>query len=129
MRQVTLSRSRGFRRAAFAPVEPLEGRRLLSAAGDLDPTFGRGGVASLGYAGSTEDMSKGMAVMPDGRVVVGGSSFMGTSAGTLSRYLSDGTPDPSFGPDGSGQVRLGVPWQNGVDDLVVNPDGSVIAIG
>jgi uncharacterized delta-60 repeat protein len=129
MSQVARSRSRGFRRAAFAPIEPLEGRRLLSAAGDLDPTFGRGGVASLGYAGSTEDMSKGMAVMPDGRIVVGGSSFMGTSAGTLSRYLSDGTPDPSFGPDGNGQVRLDVPWQNGVDDLVVNPDGSVIAIG
>ena len=128
---MAISRSKGRRpvaRSVASAVEPLEGRRLLSA-GDLDPTYGTAGKASLSYTGSAEDLGKSISLMDDGRYVVGGGSYGAIVGGTLARYLSDGTLDPSFGPGGSGTVRIDIPWTYGVDDAVANNDGTVIAVG
>src|SRR3954463_8126575 len=110
MRHPTASRLRGpCRCAVHARVESLEGRRLLSA-GDLDPTFGNGGVGTLAYAGRTDDLAQALPLMGDGRFGVGGSSYGAAFGGTMARSLPDGSPDPSFGPGGSGKVRIDMPW-------------------
>lgn len=63
-------------------------------AGDLDPSFGKGGVV-LGPQGT----SGGLLVQPDGKVVVSGQGA--DYQGILVRYLPDGTPDPGFGSGGT----------------------------
>ena len=73
--------------------EPLEGRALLSGAGDLDPTFGTGGIAVTSWTSKGSGIALGAVVQPDGRIVaVGGTGLV--------RYNTNGTLDASFGSGG-----------------------------
>ncbi|MFO0840986.1 MAG: delta-60 repeat domain-containing protein [Gemmataceae bacterium] len=77
--------------AAVSPrlrLEALEGRCLLSA-GQLDPTFGSGGVVT------TPISSGDMALQPDGKVLAGGGPFQ------MTRYTPAGTLDTTFGNGGN----------------------------
>lgn len=58
------------------PLELLEPRRLL-AAGDLDPTFGTGGVVGSPF-GSTMSGINSLAIQPDGKIIAAG--FTGSDA-------------------------------------------------
>src|SRR5439155_26808133 len=74
------------------------------ASGNLDPTFGTGGMVVTDLGG--DDLAQGVALRPDGRIVVGGfSSSSPTSTADdrfgLARYESDGTLDPTFGSAGT----------------------------
>jgi uncharacterized delta-60 repeat protein len=62
--------------------------RGQAAAGDLDPTFGSGGVVT------TDFDSAAMTIQPDGKIVTVDYDF------ALTRYNSDGTLDPTFGAGG-----------------------------
>jgi len=97
------------------------------ADGSLDPGFGSGGIVTTDLGG--EDQALAAALMPDGRIVVAGSTF-GEAGGdfALARYLPDGSLDPSFGSGGVVRTDLG-----GADDeafaVGVFPDGGVLAAG
>ena len=82
----------------------------LAAGGDLDPTFGEGGIVD-GPGAYT------LIVDPSGRVVY-------ANYRTVGRLLSDGSPDPSFGSDG--QVRVG---DLAASDLLLQPDGKIVVVG
>lgn len=86
----------------------------LKSNGELDPTFGSGGVApvDLGAASVATDL----AIDAVGRTVVIG-------AGTAARLLADGRPDPSFGQGGSQQLPI-----DG-SALELGEDGSVLIAG
>src|SRR5262249_33105391 len=95
--------------AHFRPgLERLEDRRLL-AAGALDPGFGAGGQVLADF-GREVYPSSGLAVQPDGKIVVAATvqsdPFAGVIAGRsnldilLARYNADGTLDPTFGDGG-----------------------------
>lgn len=75
--------------------------RLL-ADGTSDATFGSGGFAVL--ATNADDNVTDMALLPDDRVIVVGNN---TSGPFVARFLSDGTPDPTFGMGGMINVFLG----------------------
>src|SRR4051794_5669543 len=79
-------------------AERLE-RRLLLAAGDLDPTFGLGGLAVTHAANATFTT---IAVQQDGKILRGGTyqRAAGDSDFVLERYNLDGGPDLSFGSAG-----------------------------
>jgi uncharacterized delta-60 repeat protein len=67
-------------------------------AGDLDPTFGEGGIVitdlkTMGYSSAYSNII----VQPDGKILVGGGSHAG---GVLARYNLDGSLDATFGVDG-----------------------------
>lgn len=64
--------------------------RLL-ADGKLDPSFGKGGVVELGSA--LEDVSTGMVLQSDGRIVLGGGTGSGMK---LMRLSTEGVVDPTF---------------------------------
>ena len=97
-----------------------------------DPSFGAGGVVStrVGAGG----LATSVALRPDGRIVAGGSTLgHWTDAGSprqhfaLARYLPDGTLDGSFGAGGI--VTTAVASDAAVEDLVLRPDGRILAAG
>lgn len=86
--------------AAGAPVDALELRRLLSA-GQLDQSFGVGGVAAAD-AVLTTDLGL-QVIQPDGKIVaIGttGSATPGSTRALLLRFNPDGRLDRTFGSIG-----------------------------
>jgi uncharacterized delta-60 repeat protein len=67
--------------------------------GDLDPTFGAGGVVTATFG--TANSYGGLALQPDGKLVLAGSSGSpGPGSFILARYSPTGQLDPSFDGDG-----------------------------
>ncbi|GAB2947142.1 hypothetical protein GCM10027048_10200 [Hymenobacter coalescens] len=91
--------------------------RLL-ADGTPDPSFDAG-VSTGGYLNKT-------LVLPDGKILVGGSftAFNGSGFGGLVRLLPDGALDPSFQP-----AAVSSPFTASVWALAVQPDGKLLVGG
>jgi uncharacterized delta-60 repeat protein len=101
----------------------------LSAAGDLDPSFGTGGKVVTAF-GSSDELGQGLVVQPDGRIVVVGCCRLGTGFDTIgvARYNSDGSLDTSF--NGTGQVTLTVGSGGSFNTSVaLQSDGRIIVAG
>ena len=103
------------------------------AGGVLDPSFGRGGVATTWLNGNS---ASALVIQPDGKLVVVGTwtptgSSMGSSF-ALARYSSTGMPDPDFGSDGVVTTTLGgfAPGTSaGAEAAVLQPDGKIVVAG
>jgi uncharacterized delta-60 repeat protein len=94
----------------------------LAAPGQLDRSFGTGGTLLTDLGGL--DAAASVRVAATGAVVVGGVSD-GRLA--LARYDRAGRPDPAFGAGGKVVTELAA--DAGVGTLVVQGDGSVVAVG
>jgi uncharacterized delta-60 repeat protein len=97
--------------------------------GSLDTTFGIGGKATIDFFGRIDE-ARGVAVQPDGRIVLAGSAFNGTTLADfgLTRFNADGTLDTSFGTSG----KVTTDFFRNLDEaqaVVVLADGSIIAAG
>jgi len=108
-------------------LEQLEDRCLLSA-GDLDPTFGAGGivVTDLTY-GEVSDAT----IQPDGKIVVVGTTpGPGTSTADfrIVRFNPDGSLDNSFGQDAVVTTDFAGNRDN-ADAVGITADGKIIAAG
>lgn len=72
--------------------------------GALSSGFGTGGTAEVGA------FSNALAALPNGKLVVAASaktySFQSATAMVVSRFLPNGTPDPTFGSGGRFQLPL-----------------------
>lgn len=101
------------------------------ADGSLDPSFGSGGVVVLPLSTTYESWPEGLALMPDGRIVLLGeyqTSTTDPARYALVRLLANGSVDPSLGsggikpissPDGSVDLR----------SLALQPDGKIVLGG
>ena len=91
-----------------------------AAPGDLDPTFGTGGVVetAIGSAAS----ARAMVLQPDGKIVLAGSAYPGGIA--VARYSPEGKLDPTFGTSasmtGPEETQLAV---------AIQPDGRIVTAG
>jgi uncharacterized delta-60 repeat protein len=99
---------------------------VRGAPGSVDTSFG-GGVQTtpVGY----EDYANAVAVQPDGKVIVAGSSS--SNAGTfvtLVRYGRDGGLDPSFGSGGKLVTPVGASNDTALA-LAVQSDGRIVVAG
>jgi uncharacterized delta-60 repeat protein len=93
--------------------------------GRLDPTFGRGGVASVRvstYTGITA--LSGIAVSRDGGVVVGANRTAEPKRLVLARFDARGRADPGFGKGGVVLHQLQFPTA-----LSQQPDGRLLVVG
>ncbi|HPF91126.1 MAG TPA: hypothetical protein PLL57_10740, partial [Flavobacteriales bacterium] len=99
--------------------------------------FNADGTPDTAFSGSghvTTDVGDnavgyGLAVLPDGRLVVAG--YRETSAGPdllLARYASDGSLDASFGTDGLVTTDLGQFWER-IRAITIDADGSIVCVG
>ncbi|MCB0879601.1 MAG: hypothetical protein KDC46_11570 [Thermoleophilia bacterium] len=77
--------------------------------GDLDTSFSSGdgsdGVAYVDFAGNA-DVADDIAVMDDGRIVLGGYTDGGSHNMAAARLLADGTPDNSFNTNGRSEISF-----------------------
>jgi uncharacterized delta-60 repeat protein len=110
----------------------LPGRPALSTPGDLDPSFGMGGVAAPGLPYRPSDL----ALQSDGKVLAAGivPGPADVNALFVARFTTTGSLDPSFDGDGvarfdqltpGGRSLVG-PMANG---LAVQPDGKILVAG
>ena len=101
----------------------------LTPVGSLDPTFGGDGTVTTDLTPSY-DWANGMALQPDGKIVLVGSVSAGSDNGKIGvlRYRSDGSLDPSFDGDG---IVLADPTPTYDDGLAVGveSDGQIIVAG
>ena len=107
-------------------LEWLEVRTLL-AAGDLDTSFGTGGLVTTNVTGtSSYDQVYDVAeVGTEGKTVVVGSAG-GSLA--LARYLADGTLDPTFA--GGGKTAVTLPGGSArAQAVVLQDDGRLVVAG
>jgi uncharacterized delta-60 repeat protein len=94
--------------------------------GTLDPTFGQGGKVSADYAPFA------LAIQADGKLVAGGSGE-GTSGNgdgdfALTRYIPDGSPDPSFGSGATVSTDFGYS-DDAAQAVAIQADGKPVAVG
>lgn len=104
---------------------------LISAApGDLDPTFGDGGIViTRGSNINNLNAAVGMAIQADGKIVAVGDGATGNTWDfAVVRYNTDGSLDKSFG--GTGIVLT--PVGNSHDQaysVVIQADGKIVVAG
>jgi len=101
----------------------------LNSDGSPDASFGASGIATVTVA--AWDFGYSLALQPDGKVLVGGTSETGSQqALTFARLLPDGALDHSFGDQG-----VVTTTENGhhylyiASSLLLQPDGKVVAAG
>lgn len=96
--------------------------------GGLDGTFGVGGIVVASYRDGA-DYLRGLAIQPDGKIVVIGSSALGDKLDcALARFNPNGSFDTTFGVAGTVITRFG----RGYDrwkSVVIQADGSIVAAG
>jgi uncharacterized delta-60 repeat protein len=86
----------------------------LTAAGQLDNSFGTGGIVTL-----AQGFLPSLAVQPDGKLVVASNSLSSSPPGiNVTRLLTNGLPDTGFATGGTANVgRLGTSAAVQVDPL------------
>lgn len=98
--------------------------------GTLDTTFGDDGKVTTAFEGFGQAFASGVAVQPDGTIVVAGTASCEVSCSrfALARYLPDGTLDATFGVGGTVTTDLtgGFDMANAV---AIAADGTIVAAG
>jgi uncharacterized delta-60 repeat protein len=101
---------------------------VQAAAGDLDSRFGNGGVVATDFS-QTDDVAFGIAVQPDGKIVLSGQSGIYPDLhSALARYNRNGRLDSTFGTGG----KVVVTFDSSSDYLyapVIQSDGKIVAAG
>ncbi len=100
----------------------------LNNSGYLDSTFNTTGVVTTDI-GTLDDEGRAMVLQPDGKILLGGSSFIGADKDySLLRYNYDGEVDVEFGEDGIVTTGVG----SGQDEILgmdMQDDGRIVAAG
>jgi len=104
----------------------------FDSSGGLDETFGDGGRVTVDRIGSSCS-SPALALQPDGKILIsgaGGHDMPCPSNHTMrvQRYNTDGSPDTSFGSEGSADVHPDCTGDWGTS-LAIQPDGKILIAG
>lgn len=123
-----MNRAKTAARRGRVILEAVENRLLMSA-GQLDPGYASSGVSLYGAA-SGVPITSAVAVGTDGRQVVintygpSASSPASSDVTTVSRYADDGTPDTTFGINGTVTLTGEL-----VNKVLIRPSGQIITVG
>ena len=117
--------------ATIAPFFIAGSTSIPTTDGDLDPTFGDGGVVMTDFNIST-DLANAVTIQPDGKLVVAGTTYTNNDFSdedfAIARYNTDGSLDASFG--NNGKVTTDFPNRAAViSAVVVQPDGKIVVAG
>ena len=96
--------------------------------GSLDTSFSGDGILTTAI-GTGQDYGRSVTVQADGKILVAGASFNGTSSDfALVRYNSDGSLDTSFSGDGKLTTDIYSNEENGYS-VTVQADGKILVAG
>jgi uncharacterized delta-60 repeat protein len=100
--------------------------------GSLDNTFDGDGIVRTDFSAWTvndDDYCRGLAIQPDGKIIVGGRSFVTptTYALVAMRYNTDGSLDTTF--DGDGKAQFEMPAIIEMYGFALQPDGKILVGG
>jgi uncharacterized delta-60 repeat protein len=97
--------------------------------GTLDNiSFGTGGKV-IQPIGSANDYGYSLAIQPDGKILLGGSCLNGSNPDfCIARFNSNGSPDNSFGTNGTVTIDIGSSDDYGYS-LSIQPDGKILLGG
>ena len=109
------------------PAGAAKPRHPATGAGDLDPSFGTGGIVTTTVS-SSNDAAGGVVIQSDGKVVVAGYGAQLLSDFVVIRYTADGSLDPSFGGTGIVATSLSSSQDNATD-VAVQEDGKLVVVG
>jgi uncharacterized delta-60 repeat protein len=97
--------------------------------GTADNTFGFGGFNALDFLGG-DDYGVDIAIAPDGKIVVGGTTFNGARfVFGAARFNPNGTVDTAFDLDGKQLFEFVSGLTHQVEALLVQPDRRIILGG
>lgn len=131
-RHPIFGRRHAFRTSALAWVLGL--MRLTAASGELDATFGTGGVTQIDVVpGTTPGAGGGLgncvAVQADRKILVAGPVSNGyVSAFGVARYLPNGNLDRTFGGDGKVATSF-APAAGSAAGIAVQSDNKIVVAG
>lgn len=103
-------------------------RFAKGASGDLDSSFGNGGIVTTAI-GSKADDAHCMAIQPDGKILAAGISDNGSNLDfAVVRYTTTGALDTGFGTAGKVTVAVGTlnDWCHGIK---MQGDGKILLAG
>lgn len=97
--------------------------------GDLDPSFGTGGIVTTDVG--NYDFGSSVAVQSDGKIIIAGSSdgLNGYGDFALVRYNSNGTLDNSFSSDGIVTTAVSYYYGDNANSIVIQNDGKIVVAG
>ncbi len=98
----------------------------LNVDGTLDTTFSSDGHIILRTADNLHATT--LAIADDGTIVVGGNSDATGFPSQISRFLTDGSLDSSFGGTGYVTINVGSPNES-VNKLIIQEDGRIVVTG
>ena len=106
----------------------------LNPNGTFDTTFNGSGTVTTSIGDSIDgtNIRKTLAIQPDGKIIVGGTSQFGATGKdfTLVRYNSNGSLDPIFGGGGIVQTSFGNSTQNEfLQSIALDSNGRIVAAG
>jgi len=98
--------------------------------GTLDTSFSTDGKVATDYGGSINDAKGGIAIQPDGKILVGGSMYNGKDNDfAIYRYHANGNLDTTFSNDGKAKIGFGVGRYDSVEDIVLQSNGKILVAG
>ena len=115
----------------FLRLERLESREVPALVAALDPSFGTGGFNTTDFG--NDDRPNAIAIQPDGKIVIAGSTGGATSDFAIARYNANGTLDTSFG-GGTGKATIFFGAASTTDaevatGVAVQADGKIVVVG
>lgn len=96
----------------------------LNTDGSVDLNFGISGFIFPSYGFSSAFL--GVSIQSDGNILACG--FADTGA-VIARFYDDGLADASFGTGGSVIIPIGSQFDANFDDMIIQPDGKILAAG
>jgi uncharacterized delta-60 repeat protein len=111
----------------------LSSETWAAPSGQLDPTFGGGGTAGIGFnlGGNQSDQARAMAKLPDGRIYVAGTiAFAAQTTGIgIARRMPNGESDPTFGIQGKVSYLPAGVSSASVYGIALRQDGNITVVG
>ena len=100
----------------------------IGTGGEIDPAFNGGNEKYIDYAGEDNGSMGGLAVMPDGRIVIAGRVLHGgTYDFAVYRLTPGGAMDTTFSGDGKVRLNFGAGRYDVPSDLVLMGSKIVVA--
>jgi uncharacterized delta-60 repeat protein len=100
-----------------------------SADGDLDATFGTGGVVSTNFGASHNSRVQALGIQSTGKIIAGGIDQAPINF-ALTRYTTGGVLDMTFGPGMTGKVITDFNGSTDqMNDLAITSTDKIVAVG